>query len=91
MKVAIPVKDDSLTFFGNAGHTPYFAVYAVKGAGMFKASNDIHTTQNVVSHLKSCAKTPAPTSTMSMRTGTSTVRTATMTKRTSKSITTWPK
>ena len=37
MKVAIPVKDDSLTFFGNAGHTPYFAVYAVKGAGMFKA------------------------------------------------------
>ncbi|MCJ7765104.1 MAG: hypothetical protein MUP09_04105 [Thiovulaceae bacterium] len=37
MKVAVPVKDDSLTFFGNAGHTPYFAVYAVNGAGMFKA------------------------------------------------------
>ncbi|MCJ7766684.1 MAG: hypothetical protein MUP09_12245 [Thiovulaceae bacterium] len=37
MKVAVPVKDDSLTFFGNAGHTPYFAVYTVNGAGMFKA------------------------------------------------------
>jgi predicted Fe-Mo cluster-binding NifX family protein len=37
MKVAVPVKDDTLTFFGNAGHTPYFAVYAVSGAGMFKA------------------------------------------------------
>lgn len=37
MKVAIPVKDDTLTFFGNAGHTPYFAVYTVKGAGMFRA------------------------------------------------------
>ena len=37
MKVAIPVKDDSLTFFGNAGHAPYFAVYGINGAGMFKA------------------------------------------------------
>ncbi len=37
MKVAIPVKDDSLTFFANAGHTPYFAVYNIKGAGMFKS------------------------------------------------------
>lgn len=37
MKVAIPVKDDSLTFFGNAGHTPYFAVYSINGGGMFKA------------------------------------------------------
>ncbi len=36
-KVAIPVKDDSLAFFGNAGHAPYFAVYTMKGAGMFKA------------------------------------------------------
>jgi len=37
MKVAIPVKDDTLNFFGNAGHTPYFAVYTINGAGMFKA------------------------------------------------------
>ena len=37
MKVAVPVKDDSLTFFGNAGHSPYFAIYEVKGAGMFKS------------------------------------------------------
>jgi len=37
MKVAIPVKDDSLIFFSNAGHTPYFAVYNIKGAGMFKS------------------------------------------------------
>lgn len=37
MKVAVPVKDDSLHFFDNAGHTPYFAVYNVKGGGMFKS------------------------------------------------------
>ena len=37
MKVAVPVRDESLQFFGNAGHTPYFAVYTVKGAGMFRA------------------------------------------------------
>ncbi len=37
MKVAIPVKDDTLVFFSNAGHTPYFAVYNIKGSGMFKS------------------------------------------------------
>ncbi|WP_345988637.1 hypothetical protein WCX18_00465 [Sulfurimonas sp. HSL1-2] len=37
MKVAVPVKDETLQFFGNAGHTPFFAVYTVKGAGMFRA------------------------------------------------------
>lgn len=37
MKVAVPVKDDTLQFFGNAGHTPFFAVYTIKGAGMFRA------------------------------------------------------
>jgi predicted Fe-Mo cluster-binding NifX family protein len=37
MKVAVPVKDQALHFFGNAGHTPFFAVYTVKGAGMFRA------------------------------------------------------
>lgn len=37
MKVAVPVKDQTLSFFGNAGHTPFFAVYTIKGAGMFRA------------------------------------------------------
>lgn len=37
MKVAIPVKDTHLSFFDNAGHTPYFAVYTIKGGGMFKS------------------------------------------------------
>lgn len=37
MKVAVPVKDTNLLFFANAGHTPYFAVYTIKGGGMFKS------------------------------------------------------
>lgn len=37
MKVAVPVHDNTLRFFGNAGHTPYFAVYTIKGGGMFKS------------------------------------------------------
>ncbi|XPV67432.1 MAG: NifB/NifX family molybdenum-iron cluster-binding protein [Halarcobacter sp.] len=37
MKIAIPVKDENLTFFPNAGHTPKFAVYTMTGAGMFKS------------------------------------------------------
>lgn len=37
MKIAIPVKDESLTFFGNAGHTPKFAIFEMSGAGMFKS------------------------------------------------------
>ena len=37
MKIAIPVKDDSLTFFGNAGHTPNFAIYDMDGTGMFRS------------------------------------------------------
>ena len=37
MKIAIPVKDESLTFFGNAGHTPKFAVFSMKGSGMFRS------------------------------------------------------
>lgn len=39
MKIAIPVADETLTFFGNAGHTPYFAVYTVNGSGMFRSFN----------------------------------------------------
>lgn len=37
MKVAVPVKDNTMQFFGNAGHTPFFAVFTIKGAGMFRA------------------------------------------------------
>ncbi|MBU1669199.1 hypothetical protein KKC13_12335 [bacterium] len=37
MKIAIPVKDESLTFVGNAGHTPKFAIYDMAGTGMFKS------------------------------------------------------
>jgi predicted Fe-Mo cluster-binding NifX family protein len=37
MKVAVPVRDDSLQLFGNTGHAPYFAVYTIKGSGMFRA------------------------------------------------------
>lgn len=37
MKIAIPVKDESLTFFGNAGHTPKFAIYDMNGTGMFRS------------------------------------------------------
>jgi predicted Fe-Mo cluster-binding NifX family protein len=37
MKIAIPVKDESLTFFGNAGHTPNFAVFTMNGSGMFRS------------------------------------------------------
>lgn len=37
MKIAVPVKDKNLQFFGNAGHTPYFAVFALKGGGMFRS------------------------------------------------------
>lgn len=36
MKVAVPVWDDSLKVFKNAGHTPFFAVFNTQGSGMFK-------------------------------------------------------
>lgn len=37
MKIAIPVKDENLIFFPNAGHTPKFAVYSMTGSGMFRS------------------------------------------------------
>ena len=37
LKIAICVKDENLTFFGNAGHTPKFAIFTMSGSGMFKA------------------------------------------------------
>ena len=36
MKIAVPVVDDSLKMAGNAGHTPYFAIFNLKG-GMFRS------------------------------------------------------
>jgi len=39
MKIAIPVKDENLLFFPNAGHTPKFAVYTMTGSGMFRSFN----------------------------------------------------
>ncbi len=39
MKIAIPVKDENLIFFPNAGHTPKFAIYTLSGSGMFKSFN----------------------------------------------------
>jgi len=37
MKIAIPVRDENLIFFPNAGHTPKFAVYKMNGTGAFKS------------------------------------------------------
>ena len=36
MKIAVPVHNDTLKIFGNAGHTPFFAVFTVSGSGMFR-------------------------------------------------------
>lgn len=36
MKIAVPVIDTTLKLAGNAGHTPYFAVFNLKG-GMFRS------------------------------------------------------
>ncbi|MFA7084153.1 MAG: hypothetical protein WC141_06400 [Arcobacteraceae bacterium] len=46
MKIAIPVKDDSLTFFSNAGHTPKFAIYTLNGSGMFRSFKFEHLITN---------------------------------------------
>jgi len=46
MKIAIPVKDENLSFFPNAGHTPKFAVYTMAGSGMFKSFNLDEVKQN---------------------------------------------
>jgi len=37
IKIAIPVKDQSLQFVGNAGHTPNFALFELVGSGMFRS------------------------------------------------------
>ncbi|MDR3347627.1 MAG: hypothetical protein LBN32_03335 [Helicobacteraceae bacterium] len=35
MKVAVPVHNDTLKVFGNAGHAPYFAMFDVSKGGAF--------------------------------------------------------
>jgi predicted Fe-Mo cluster-binding NifX family protein len=37
IKIAVPVKDQTLQFFGNAGHTPNFAIFEMVGSGMFRS------------------------------------------------------
>lgn len=37
MKIALPVENEHQKLFGNAGHTPMFAVYSLNGGGMFKS------------------------------------------------------
>ncbi len=37
MRIAVPVKDENLMFFPNAGHTPKFAVFTMNGTGMFRS------------------------------------------------------
>ena len=46
MKVALPVRDESLKVFQNAGHAPYFAVYEVVGGGMFRSFKFVETRRN---------------------------------------------
>lgn len=36
MKIAVPVKNEALDIFYNAGHAPFFAIFEMKGEGMFK-------------------------------------------------------
>lgn len=53
MKIAVPVKDDTLTFFPNAGHTPKFAVFTMAGSGMFRSfnlENIINNPRNDIDH-----------------------------------------
>ncbi len=37
MRIALPVHKDGVKIFKNAGHTPFFAVYEIVGAGMFRS------------------------------------------------------
>jgi len=60
MKAAVPVTGESLEFFGNAGHTPMFALFEIVGSGMFRSfkleelrpnpRNDIDHTHDDESH-----------------------------------------
>jgi predicted Fe-Mo cluster-binding NifX family protein len=46
MKIAVPVYDDSLKLFDNAGHSPYFGVFSVSGSGMFAQTSLEELRQN---------------------------------------------
>ncbi|MEA2028248.1 MAG: hypothetical protein U9N49_04675 [Campylobacterota bacterium] len=46
IKIAIPVKDQSLQFVGNAGHTPNFAIFEMVGLGMFRSFKLLKTIPN---------------------------------------------
>ena len=37
MKIALPVENEHKKLFGNAGHTPMFAIYTLSGNGMFRS------------------------------------------------------
>jgi predicted Fe-Mo cluster-binding NifX family protein len=37
MKIALPVENEYKKLFGNAGHTPMFAIYTLSGGGMFRS------------------------------------------------------
>ncbi|MEA3491249.1 MAG: hypothetical protein U9R27_05045 [Campylobacterota bacterium] len=51
IKIAVPVKDESMKFVGNAGHTPKFAIYEMIGAGMFKSFKMLEIVDNPRSDL----------------------------------------
>ena len=46
MRIAVPVWDESLKIFKNAGHTPFFAIFDQSGAGMFKSYNLVELRAN---------------------------------------------
>ncbi|MGP1449652.1 MAG: NifB/NifX family molybdenum-iron cluster-binding protein [Wolinella sp.] len=60
MRVAIPLRDDSLHIFANAGHAPFFGIFELKGAGMFKKFDLIELRSNPRANLaaeKGCSHT----------------------------------
>ncbi len=46
MKVAVPVFDEGLDIFKNTGHSPYFAIFELKGTGAFKSFSLIEMRKN---------------------------------------------
>lgn len=46
MKIAVPVYDESLRIFNNTGHTPFFAIFEQRGAGMFKKIDFLELREN---------------------------------------------
>jgi predicted Fe-Mo cluster-binding NifX family protein len=46
MKIAVPVHDETLKVFRNAGHTPYFAIFTVVGSGPFRSTQFLQLREN---------------------------------------------